>query len=148
MSTIKLCLSNSVLLNIYREHSVVKLWTMLGGLYQLKSLVNKLFLQKKLYYLIMEDNGTVIEHLDVYKTLVSQITFVGIKMVKEDKCITLLCPFPKSWDNLIVAICSASQKFDEIVSSILSQEMRLKTMDTQSMDSLSMIGFHQERNEK
>ena len=49
MITIKLCLSNYVLLNIYGEHSVVKLCTMLGSLYQLKSLVNKLFLQKKLY---------------------------------------------------------------------------------------------------
>ena len=99
----------------------------------------------------MEDNDAVTEHMNVYNNLVSQINFIGIKMVKEDKCITLLCPFPNSWENLIVAICSASQvtlKFDEIVSSLLSQEMRLKTMDTQSMDSMSMIGFHQERNEK
>ena len=144
MITIKLCLSNYVLLNIYGEHSVVKLLTMLGGLYQLKSLVNKLFLQKKLYYLIMEDNGTVTEHLNVYKTLVSQITFVGIKMVKEDKCITLLCSLSDYWDNLIVAICSSSQatlKFDEIVSSLLSEEMRQKTMDTQTMDPFSVRGI-------
>ena len=82
MITIKLCLSNYVLLNIYGEHSVVKLCMMLGSLYQLKSLVNKLFLQKKLYYLIMEDNDTVTEHMNVYNPLVSQITFIGIKMAK------------------------------------------------------------------
>ena len=63
----------------------------------------------------------------MYNTLVSQITSVGIKMDKEDKCITLLCSLPDSQDNLIVAISSASQatlKFDEIVSSLLSEEMR------------------------
>ena len=58
-------------------------------------------------------------------------------MPKEDKCITLLCFFPDSWDNLIVAIGSASQvtlKFDETVSYMLSKEMRWKNMDSHSMD--------------
>ena len=64
-------------------------------------------------------------------------------MDEEDKCITFLCSFPDSWDNLIVAIGSASQaslKFDEIVSSILSKKMRQKTMDNHRMDALSMRG--------
>ena len=70
--------------------------------------MNKLFLQKKLFHLKMDKNDTVTEHLNVYNTLVSQITSVGIKMAKEDKCITLLCSLSDSWDNLIVAIGSAS----------------------------------------
>ena len=122
-STIRLCLSDSVLLNIYGEYSAVKLWEKLGSLYQSNSLVNKLFLQKKLFHLKMDENDIVTEHLNVYNTLVSQITSVGIKMAKEDKCITLLCSLLDSWDNLIVAIGSSSQvtlKFDEIVSSLLS----------------------------
>ena len=70
-------------------------------------------------------------------------------MAEEDKCVTLLCSLPDSWDNLIVAIGSASQttlKFDEIVSSLLSEEMRRKTMDNHSMDALSVRGRPQERN--
>ena len=39
----------------------------------------------------MDENDTITEHLNIYNTLVSQITFVGIKMAEEDKCITLLC---------------------------------------------------------
>ena len=42
--TIRLCLSDSVLLNVSREESVKKLWEKLGNLYQSKSPVNKLFL--------------------------------------------------------------------------------------------------------
>ena len=104
-------------------NSAVKILGKLGSLYQSKSLVNKLFLQKKLFHLRIDENDTVTELLNVYNTLVSQITSIGIKMVEEDKCITLLCSLPDSWDNLIVAIGSASQatlKYDEIVSSILS----------------------------
>ena len=118
-----------MLLNVSGEDNVVKLWEKLGSLYQSKSLVSKLFLQKKLFHLRMDENDTVTEHLNVYNTLVSQITSIGIKMVEEDKCITLLCYLSNSWDNLIVVIGSASQvtlKFDEIVSSLLSEEMRWK----------------------
>ena len=67
----------------------------------------------------MDENDTVIEHMNAYNSLVSHITSVGIKIIEEDKCITLLCSLPDSWDNLIVAIGSAL-KFDEIVSSLLS----------------------------
>ena len=118
-----MCLSYSMLLNILGEYSVVKLCGKLGILYQSKSLVNRLFLQKKLVHLRMDENDTITEHLNVFNTLVSQIISVGIKMAEEDKCITLLCSFPDSWDNLIVTIGCASQttlKIDEIVSSLLS----------------------------
>ena len=70
----------------------------------------------------MDENDIVTEHLNIYNTLVSQITYVGIKMAEEDKCITILCSLSDSWDNLIVVIGSSSQatlKFDEIVSSLL-----------------------------
>ena len=70
-------------------------------------------------------------------------------MVEEDKCITLLCYFLDSWDNLNVVIGSARQatlKFDEIVSFLLSEEMRQKTMDNHGMDALSVRGRPQERN--
>jgi hypothetical protein len=43
-STIQLCLSDSVLLNVSREATTKDLWDKLGNLYQSKSLVNKLFL--------------------------------------------------------------------------------------------------------
>ena len=59
---IKLCLSDSVLLNVSGEDSAVKLWEKLGILYQSKSLVNKLFLQNKLFHLRMDKNDTVKEN--------------------------------------------------------------------------------------
>ena len=102
-------LSDSVLLNVSGEDSAVKLWEKLGSLYQSKSLVNKLFLQKKLFHLRMDENDSVTENLNFCNILVSQITSVGIKMTEEDKCITLFCSLSDSWDNLIVAIGSSSQ---------------------------------------
>ena len=86
-------LSESVLLNVSGEESAVKLWEKLGSFYQSKSLVNKLFLQKKLFHLRMDENDTVIEHLNVYNTLVIQITSIGIKMAEEDNIIVFFSGF-------------------------------------------------------
>ena len=57
----------------------------------------------------MEDGDSMIDHLNVFNTLVSQLISIDIKMVEEDKCITLLCSLPDSWDNLFVAIGSSTK---------------------------------------
>ena len=70
-STIRLCISDSVLLNVFTKAMAKTLWVKLGTLYQSKSLVNKLFLQKKLYNLRMKDGDLVTEHLNAFNTVVS-----------------------------------------------------------------------------
>ena len=62
-------------------------------LYQSKSLVNKLFLQKKMYNLRMKDGELVTEHLNAFNIVVSQLLSV-IKISDEDKCISLMCSLP------------------------------------------------------
>jgi len=58
-STIQLCVSGSVLLNVSGEATAKALWDKLGTLYQSKSLVSKLFLQKKLYNLRIKDGDSM-----------------------------------------------------------------------------------------
>jgi hypothetical protein len=95
-STIRLCLYDSILLNVSEEATTKDLWEKLGKLYQSKSLVNKLFLRKKLYNLRMRDGDSVVEHLNAFNTMVSQLVSVEIKISDEDKCISLLCSLPNS----------------------------------------------------
>jgi hypothetical protein len=142
-SIIYLCLAYSVLLNVSGESIAKELWNKLGNLYQSKSLVNKLFLRKKLYHIRMEYGDSVIEHLNSFNTLVSELVSINITIAEEDKCITLLCSFPDSWDNLVVEIGSTTQstlKYEDLVSSLLSKEMRQKSMDSHSTDALFVRG--------
>jgi hypothetical protein len=90
----------------------------------------------------MRDGDSVEEHLNVFNIVVSQLVSVEIKTSDEDKCINLLCSLPYSWDNLVVAIGSntTALKFDEVVSSLLSEEMRQKNMEGQSTDALFARG--------
>ena len=93
-STIRLCVSDLVLLNVFGEPTAKNLWDKLGTLYQSKSLVNKLFLQKKLYDLRIKDVDSVKKHLNAFNTVVSQLSSVDIKISYEDKSISLLCSLP------------------------------------------------------
>jgi hypothetical protein len=78
----------------------------------------------------MRGGDAVAEHLNTFNTVVSQLVFVEIKFSYEDKCISLLCSLPNSWDSLVVSIGNntTSLNFDEVVSSLLSEEMRQKNM--------------------
>jgi hypothetical protein len=70
------------------------LWDKLGKFHHSKSLVNKLFLRKKLYNLRMRDGDSVAEHLNAFNTVVSQLVYVEIKISNEDKCVSLLFSLP------------------------------------------------------
>ena len=95
-STIRLCVSDSVLLNVSGEATVKNLWEKLGTLYQSKSLVNKLFPQKKMYNLRMKDGDSVTEHINAFNIVVSQLSSIDIKISDEDKCIKFFFSLPDS----------------------------------------------------
>eukprot|EP00253_Pinus_taeda_P030900 PITA_30900 len=96
----------------------------------------------------MKDGDSVTEHMNAFNTVVSQLLSVDIKISDEDKCISLLCSLPDSWDSLVIAIGSnaTALQFDEIVSSLLTEEMRQKNMQSQNGDALSVRGRSQNRN--
>eukprot|EP00253_Pinus_taeda_P005913 PITA_05913 len=96
----------------------------------------------------MKDGDSVTEHLNAFNTVVCQLLSVDIKISDEDKCISLLCSLPDSWDSLVIAIgrIVTALQFDEIVTALLTEEMRLKNMDNQNGDALSIRGRSQNRN--
>ena len=145
-----MCVSDLVLLNVSREAMEKPLWDKLETLRQCKSMLNKLFLWKKLYNLRMKYGDSVKEHLNAFNIVVSQLASIDIKILDEHKCISLLCSLPDLWDSLVIAIGSnaTALQFDEIVSALLSEEMRRKNMDNQNGDALSVRGRSQNRNKE
>eukprot|EP00253_Pinus_taeda_P006527 PITA_06527 len=94
----------------------------------------------------MKYGDSVTEHLNAFNIVVSQLSSVDIKISDEDKCVSLLCSLPDSWDSLVIAIGSnaTALQFDEIVSALLTEEMGRKNMDNQNGDALSEGHFRRE----
>lgn len=61
---------------------------------------------------------------------------------EDDKCISLLCSLPDSWDSLVIVVGSnaTNLNFDDVVASLLSKEMRWKSMDSSTKDALFVRG--------
>ena len=104
LSTIWLCLTDDVLLNIAEEDSTTGLWVKLESMFMIESLINKIFLKRKLYTMRMTDGSKIHDHLNTFNYLVCFLTSVDVKLDDEEKEITLLCTLPNSWDQLITSL--------------------------------------------
>jgi hypothetical protein len=73
------------LLNVSEESNATELWDKLGTMYLLKSLVKKKFLQKiqkKLYFLRMNDGDSMIVHLNALNIVIFWLAYVDINTYK------------------------------------------------------------------
>lgn len=126
LSTIRLCLANEVLFNIVEEVTAACLWEKLEKLYMTKSLTNRIYLKRQLYSLWMKEGKKVAKHLNVFNTLICQLSDMEVKIQEEDKAITLFCSLPKSWDHFVTSISLStvdSLKFESVVEAIFSEEV-------------------------
>ena len=67
-------------MNVLEEAIAKDLWEKLGNFYSSNSLVNKLFLRKKLYNLRMRDGDSVAEHFNSFNIVVSQLVSIEMKI--------------------------------------------------------------------
>jgi hypothetical protein len=90
----------------------------------------------------MSDGSSVTEHLNAFTTIIIHLSYVDIKIIEEEKCISLLCSFPNSWDSLVMAIGSNTiiLVIENVVASLLSEKMRRNNVEGSTKDSLVVRG--------
>jgi hypothetical protein len=90
----------------------------------------------------MSDGSSVTEHLNVFNTMLIQLSSMDIKIIDEEKCSSLLCSFPDSWDRLVMAIGSNTTTLvlEDMVASLLSEEMKRNNMEGSTEDALVVRG--------
>ena len=152
LSTIHLCLADEVLFNIVGEDTTSSLWSKLESLYMTKSLTRRIYLKRQLYSLRMKEGTQVVDHLNTFNTLIVQLTSMEVKFEDEDKAITLLCSFPKSWDNLVTSISFSSVDvldYDSVAGALLAEVMRRKSsQETSTSEAMLVKGQTKEKNER
>lgn len=85
---IKLSLSSSIAFNVFKEKIIEDLMTALEWMYKKPSVSNKVLLMKTLFHLKMAKRRTVVENLNKFNFIISQLTLASIKF--NDKVGTLL----------------------------------------------------------
>jgi hypothetical protein len=152
LSTIRLCLVDEVMSNIVGEDTTSDLWSKLESLYMTKSLTSRIYLNRQLYNLQMKEGTKIIDHLNIFNTLIVQLTSMEVKFEDEDKAITLLCSLLKSWNNLVTSISFSSTEvldYDSVVGALLVEEMRRKTSkETSTSKAMLVRGQTKEQNER
>jgi hypothetical protein len=127
LSSIILCLEDEVIFNIVDDKTIVGLWSKMESIYMKKSLKNKIFLKRQLYSLRMKKGTKIVHHLNVFNTLLCQLSSMEVKYEDADKEVTLCFSFSESWDHLFTSmwfILVDDIDYDIGLGDFLSKEMR------------------------
>ena len=65
-----------------------------------KSLSNKLFMKKQLYNLWMKEGTSILQHLNAFNRILSDLLSLEVKIKEEDKALMLLSSLPSSYGHL------------------------------------------------
>jgi len=90
-----------------------------------KSLSSKLYLQKQLYGLHMNEETVVLEHLNFFNKVINELLPVDVKIDKEDKALILLSSLSQSYDHIVTTMLYGKKTLilKEVTSTLLSNEI-------------------------
>ena len=99
LTQIQLQLLNNILQHCLQEKTAAALWLKLESICMSKDLTSKMHLKMKLYTHKLQEGGSVINHLSVFKEIVSDLQSMEVDYDDEDLCLILLCSLPSSFSN-------------------------------------------------
>ena len=92
-----------------------------------KSLSNKLYLKKQLYGPHIKEGEAILEHLNFFNKVISEVLTVDVK-IDENKTLILLSSLPESYDQIVTIMLYGNKTLilKEVTSTLLSNEIRKK----------------------
>ena len=77
------------------------------NMYEKPSAMNKVYLMRRLFNLQMFEGEYVVDHINEFKMIVSQLSSVEINFDDEIRALILMSYLPESWDSVVAAINSS-----------------------------------------
>ena len=82
-----------------QEKTVVELWLKLESICMSKDLTSKMHVKMKLFTHKLQEGGSVMNHLSIFKEIVADLVSMEVKYDDEDLALLLLCSLPTSFAN-------------------------------------------------
>ena len=99
----------------------------------------------------MKEGTRIVDHLNVFNTLIYQLTGMDVKIYDEDRAVSILCTLHESWVQVVSSISLSTTdtlEFDNVVGALLSEELRKKSsLETCSLEAV-VVEVHPKRKEK
>ena len=99
LSLIQLHLSNDILQEVLQEKTAAALWAKLESISMSKDLTSKMHVKIKLFSHKLQEGGSVMNHISVFKEIVSDLVSMEVKYDDEDLALLLLVSLPNSFSN-------------------------------------------------
>ena len=98
-----------------------------------KSLSNKLYTKKQLYCLRMKEGMPILQHLNTFNKIVSDLLALEVKLKKKDKALILLSSLPPSYDHLVTTILYGKEtlELEDVRVMLVNNEFMKRTDSTQ-----------------
>jgi hypothetical protein len=81
------------------EKSIAALWLKLESICMQKDLTSKMHINMKLFTHKLQEGGSVLTHISVFKEIMANLTSMKVKFDDEDLALLLLCSLPASYSN-------------------------------------------------
>lgn len=146
MVEIFLSLSNNLLFNVSNEKTTKAVWDKLQSMYKMTSTTNKFVIMKRLYKLKMKGKTSMLNHINELNTHLCQENSLAIPQHEKNKVVILLYSILNSWDHVVISINTFVIRknklvYDEVVATLLSEDMRRRNKDSSSDESLMVISI-------
>nr|ABA97637.1 retrotransposon protein, putative, Ty1-copia subclass [Oryza sativa Japonica Group] len=99
LSLIQLHLSNDILQEVLQEKTAAELWLKLESICMSKDLTSKMHIKMKLFSHKLQESGSVLNHISVFKEIVADLVSMEVQFDDEDLGLLLLCSLPSSYEN-------------------------------------------------
>ncbi|KAJ8632678.1 hypothetical protein MRB53_026014 [Persea americana] len=104
MSSIEQYLSDEVMFNVMEEESAKDLWEKLEKLCMGNNLTNKLHPKKQLNGLKMEEGCGLMEHMDTFNRMISDLLRLDVEFDDEDMFMLLLNSFSGPYEHFVTTL--------------------------------------------
>ena len=144
LGVVCLTLDKNVAFNIVNEKTTAGLMQALSNMYEKPSTSNKVHLMCHLFNLKMAEGASVVDHINEFNVITTQLSSIEIDFDDEIKALIPLSSLPESWGATVTAMSSSfgssKLKLNEIRDLILSEDVHRKESGEASCSVLNIEG--------